>query len=300
MNTEHNDMKNSDRKNTEHQLKATRKVQSGFTLIELLVVIAIIAILAAMLLPALASAKRNAVDVGCVNNSRQLLLSMTMYEGEFGGKMMSYWNPNNSSDMTSWIARLTNYSGNPNVQCCPAVRVPTPITSWVPPQGGLGWEPGYWGLGTADYPWFISPPSFVGSYGLNQWNCCDGAASIPAGYYDSSHPEWFYQTTSDVKYPAQTPYFSDAIYTAEWPTEYDLPGTDLYSGQNDGKMGRLMIARHGYKAPGAAPRNVPPGAPLVGNNINSFVDGHAEPVKLEKLWTLDWHNDWVAPATRPP
>jgi prepilin-type N-terminal cleavage/methylation domain-containing protein/prepilin-type processing-associated H-X9-DG protein len=97
----------------------------GFTLIELLVVIAIIAILAALLLPALAKAKQKGQAVACVNNLHQMAIAAQLYVDDFNGRYCLTFQVtgDNSSSLSggrrAWFNFLMPYQRSTNLLLCP-------------------------------------------------------------------------------------------------------------------------------------------------------------------------------------
>ena len=253
---------------------------NGFTLIELLVVIAIIALLMAILMPALHRVKRQAKAVVCQANLRQWTTAFSAYAGDNDGYFYNgYYNSGSWHQIHGWPPVMLPYYRDKKLLLCPMAKKPI----W---DGYGGWGPGInnirhgaWGVAHNK----VYGPDFEGtciSYGLNEWVC----------NYQPGAPHWHdpdrLWRTPNVRGASNIPLILDCMWPGGWPHHTEQPqeyeNSLLVIVNSNVNMLRFCMDRHD------------------GGTINgSFLDFSVRKVGLKELWKLEWHKKYDVNAAPP-
>jgi prepilin-type N-terminal cleavage/methylation domain-containing protein/prepilin-type processing-associated H-X9-DG protein len=154
-----------------------RRGPRGFTLIELLVVIAIIAILAALLLPALAKAKGRAWSTACLSNLKQIGLASVLYADDNEDSL-----PRSSHTGQSWVGALQPYCSGAHLWRCPRDPHKTRLYSFALNELLLPPDPN--GPPRPNFSRRTAVPAPSDTFFMSE--CADGYASSDHFHFDNS------------------------------------------------------------------------------------------------------------------
>jgi prepilin-type N-terminal cleavage/methylation domain-containing protein/prepilin-type processing-associated H-X9-DG protein len=254
--------------------------RKAFTLIELLVVIAIIALLLAVVMPALRKSKRAAQTIICRSNLKQWALVFYLYANDNEGSF-----PRGYPDLAagdnfeeSWMLGATlPYYKTEILRMCPASkRVDRP--PGIGQHGGTFEDWGPFPETASGEEWYDSYAT--GSYGFNNW-CADPPAGV--SWWGLNHENAIRKIYDKNAY--KIPLVADSVFLDTAPNNFDLAPDDQehlmdqYNADWDThSMKFYCIDRH-----------------KGGINV-AFADMHAQHVGIKQLWSLKWHANFDTSA----
>jgi prepilin-type N-terminal cleavage/methylation domain-containing protein/prepilin-type processing-associated H-X9-DG protein len=245
---------------------------NGFTLIELLVVIAIVALLMAILLPALSRVRKQAQAVVCQGRVRQWGPLICAYAADNNGRFFRRGYAGHGNDY-KWTGPMIPYfQGSRGIHLCPTAEKPTD-------DAGMSYRAVRIGHGSTFSAW--SDPSYRGphaplrgSYGLNDWICVPIDPETDQELRDGR----YWKTQAAVRPAARVPALSDLATYYTMPDDVDEPPAcedpwfvAFFVAAN---MQEACMDRHN------------------GGIHMLLVDGSVRKVGLKELWTLKWHKEF--------
>ncbi|MHC4540119.1 MAG: type II secretion system protein [Planctomycetota bacterium] len=255
------------------------KNRYGFTLIELLVVIAIIALLMAILMPALQRVKKQAKTIMCQSNLKQWGSIFAMYTDDNNGFF-----PKRTSGSGRWINVLYDYySRNEKLRTCPMttkIKVPdypNSVSSTLEIGGDAFTSWGKIGVTSSRPSGEYEPAGTWGSYGINHWLY---VATQDPLYGQAAKDYW---GTVNVKGSNNIPLFLDCWFWCGGPENDDPPPQyeDHRVTGHTNSMNRFCINRHQQGINGI------------------FLDYSARKVWLKELWRIKWARNFSIAAPLP-
>ncbi|MFI4911886.1 MAG: type II secretion system protein [Sedimentisphaeraceae bacterium JB056] len=243
------------------------KIKKGFTLIELLVVISIIAILMAIMMPALAKVREQAKRTVCMTSLKQWGVIFSMYTNDNDNKFMNGWVSTDEWKGCWLYALKDDYIDNLDILLCPGIKRYETNNSTASNNGSHG----AWSVSGSHIKDTEIVNNVKGSYCINWW-ITNPPYDTVSGFSTKDH--WRRSTVSQA---SDIPMLADGAFWIARPLATDAPPEQpgqYYQNGNTLGMQRFCVDRH------------------EGRIGMLFMDQSVKPLAIKRLWTLKWNRSF--------